>query len=225
MKFTLSLECDTTDLICHAYKYADSKELTTILRRVSAPGIDDFLSLKCFKVGNLKYAYRKGQISLKVFDENNNIIYLNDEWKPNTSDFDDWVDCSIADVLFEESIGFREPPKEYNRLIVERTGYHAIHKYSVDIDSAFDINRLTALKAPFRSFTYVSGVNDDILLDGLQYKDDKLRYLVERIDTNVTETYSDKYRSACFEKLRLPNEDEIALEDIRFDYFDIWKNF
>ena len=109
--------------------------------------------------------------------------------------------------------------------------YTGIHSYYIDddheslveyasknLEDAFDIKNHYAFEAPFRS--YGSRNEDIILLDAIGIGD----LMIDCQKISIIERIPSHYRRQDFFKIPLPNEDEIALEDIRFDYFDYWKN-
>ena len=236
MSYTITIRCRTIELNSYAYKYSDSAELTKILRRVQATGIDDFLQFKAFKVGCLKYAPKPNSeynpMSINIREGKGTDVYMSDDWQPEIEEIDDWVDTSMLDYIFNNIVNFKLPPKEYKRIIVEKTIYTAAHQYSVDDeleqsireavpnlgDTSSGIKKHDLLKAPFRSDE--AQKEDNVLLDTLLIS----HYLVNRHSTSIIERQPANYRCNTFFKIPLPNEDEIALEDIRFDYFDYWRN-
>lgn len=240
MSYIVTIRCKTFELNSYAYKYSDSKELTKILRRVQATGIDDFLQFKAFKVGCLKYAPKPNSeyhpISINIRDDKGNVVYISDDWQPDIVDreeFNDlWGDTPMLNYMFNHTLDFKLPPKEYKRILVERTMYIGIHRFLVtDVSQAHfesidikisDIKRYGLYEAPFRS--YLANQEDNVLLDALMFFIEDSGWLCNRYSTSIIERQPANYRCNTFFKIPFPNEDEIVLEDTRFDYFDYWRN-
>ena len=234
--YTIILQCQTIELNSYAYKYSDSKELSKILRRVQATGIDEFLRFKTFKIGTLKYTINPVTqhlfpISIRIDDSDGKVFYMSDDWQPKIYDREtfneDCVDDYILDNVFDNSINFHHLPKGYNRILVEKSIYTGIHRYFIDdlIPILLNTDNLFAIETPFRS--QASRKEDNILLDAILHLDEENScnsIMIERAQTSIIERQSPHYRCNSFFKIPLPNEDDIELEDIRFEYFDYWKN-
>ena len=242
-QYKIILQCQTIELNSYAYKYSDSKELTKILRRVQATGIDEFLQFKAFKVGTLKYTtnpktHNHFPISIRV-EGDGKVLYMSDDWQPKIYDREtfneDSVDSSLLDYMFDfnNSMNFNHNlPEGYNRILVEKSMYTGIHRYFLDeiyyLDEnntiSLNIDNLFVIEAPFRS--YNSRKEDNILLDViLQFDKTKLHNngIFNRAQTSILERQPANYRCNTFFKIPYPNYN-IGLKDPRFEFFDYWKN-